>query len=368
MDIKGGTIDDLESQEESHNFLHSPFNNNWNSNYQNYQNSKNDFLIWYKTDFEDPLRIPIITKLHKKTKYNNKSKPIIRNFKNILEKRNSKMEKKNLKSIYNFIKNKIKLNTEIELYFNNKTTQYGYSQKYLNSKIGKLQKVGSRNKLFLKSKEKYISILESFNSINNPIPLRSLRKGSKIIEIWDHSFKINSWVEYFIQNQNQIHSSISIYKYSDSNKKIFISRGKFEHHNQIPIKIMSLNSGGLGKNNKTETLESFLLEQNIDIALIQETKLKKSIYLRSYKSINKKAYGSDSSKGGLSIIFKPYLKFFISEKLISNEDFMGINLFDLHIINCYGRHYDTKTKINYQKKFQEKLKKIEPTIKKSKNY
>ncbi|KAJ3434038.1 hypothetical protein M0812_20097 [Anaeramoeba flamelloides] len=129
---------------------------------------------------------------------------------------------------------------------------------------------------------------------------------------------------------------------------------------------MSLNSGGLGKNNKTETLESFLLEQNIDIALIQETKLKKSIYLRSYKSINKKAYGSDSSKGGLSIIFKPYLKFFISEKLISNEDFMGINLFDLHIINCYGRHYDTKTKINYQKKFQEKLKKLSQQLKNQK--
>ncbi|KAJ3447940.1 secreted protein-related [Anaeramoeba flamelloides] len=45
---------------------------------------------------------------------------------------------------------------------------------------------------------------------------------------------------------------------------------------------------------------------------------------------------------------------------------MGINLFDLHIINCYGRHYDTKTKINYQKKFQEKLRKLSQQLKNQK--
>ncbi|KAJ3427724.1 DNA-(apurinic or apyrimidinic site) lyase [Anaeramoeba flamelloides] len=130
---------------------------------------------------------------------------------------------------------------------------------------------------------------------------------------------------------------------------------------------MSLNSGGLGKNNKTETLESFLLEQNIDIALIQETKLKK-INLFKVLQIHKqkKLMGRIHPKVDYQLSLNHISNFFISEKLISNEDFLGINLFDLHIINCYGRHYDTKTKINYQKKFQEKLKKLSQQLKKSK--
>ncbi|KAJ3428417.1 hypothetical protein M0812_25184 [Anaeramoeba flamelloides] len=67
----------------------------------------------------------------------------------------------------------------------------------------------------------------------------------------------------------------------------------------------------------------FLYHNNIDLALIQETRKNKSLFLRKYKAISKKSYGKGRRKGGLSIIFKPFLNLFITEKLIDHEDFMA---------------------------------------------
>ncbi|KAJ6241143.1 hypothetical protein M0813_23334 [Anaeramoeba flamelloides] len=63
-------------------------------------------------------------------------------------------------------------------------------------------------------------------------------------------------------------------------------------------------------------------------------------------------------KGGLTILFKPFLRLFINEKLIDHEDFMGINLNNLTIINCYGRKKDPEGKIDFVGIFKNKIKEI----------
>ncbi|KAJ3440361.1 ap endonuclease [Anaeramoeba flamelloides] len=187
--------------------------------------------------------------------------------------------------------------------------------------------------------------METFSIINKPIPLRTMRRGDQEIEIWDESSKIDLYIKTFLDKKEKTNKNIKILKYDQKNTPKFINRGQnTQNRNNITIKIATFNIGGLGREIKTESLEMFLYHNNIDLALIQETRKNKSLFLRKYKAISKKSYGKGRRKGGLSRIFKPFLNLFITEKLINHEDFMAVNLNEYSIINCYGRLREQKPK------------------------
>ncbi|KAJ3438653.1 hypothetical protein M0812_14663 [Anaeramoeba flamelloides] len=379
---------------------------------ENIYRNKEDFIKWYRTDFENPLGQPIIFKIEsnrgKRIVEHTKNKRIFRKLKKILKneikkwkittinchqlrewlsqtikysyyrtyetrqtarysdkkyyrKKYPKKAKlpKLFRNIYNYTVEEIKKNLKISFTHSKKIVKYGKIGTYEDKNFGCIRKVGRRNKLIFKTTEKFLSILEIFSIINNPIPLRILRRGEKEIEIWDDSIKINEYQEIFIKKTQTINQNIKMLKYDQNKIPKFISRGNTAQiESEIYLKIATFNVGGLGKDIKTEAMEMFLYQNNIDIALIQETRKSSSVYLRKYRAISKKSYGSKGNKGGRAILFKPFLKLFITEKLIDHEDIMGINLNDLSIVNCYGRQRDPEGKIDFPEIFKNKLKNI----------
>ncbi|KAJ3442435.1 hypothetical protein M0812_12170 [Anaeramoeba flamelloides] len=237
--------------------------------------------------------------------------------------------------------------------------KYGNISTYEERNFGHINEVGRKNKLIFKTTEEFLSVLEIFSLINNPIPLRVLRRGEREIEIWDESFNILTYQETFLRKIRKIHQSIKMLKYDRKNRPKFIEKGRSPQENsEITLKIATLNVGGIGRDEKILEMEKFIFTNNIDIALIQETKRKNTPYLRKYRAISKKSYGNNGTKGGLTILFKPFLRLFINEKLIDHEDFMGINLNNITIINCYGRQKDPEGKIDFVGIFKNKIKEI----------
>ncbi|KAJ6244615.1 hypothetical protein M0813_21201 [Anaeramoeba flamelloides] len=253
------------------------------------------------------------------------------------------------RNIYKYTVEEIKKNLKTSFTHSKKIVKYGKIGTYEDRNFGCIRNVGRRNKLIFKTTEKFLSILEIFSIINNPIPLRILRRGENEIEIWDESNKINEYQEIFIKKTQTINQKIKMLKYDQNKVPKFISRGNTPQiESEIYLKIATFNVGGLGKDIKTEAMEMFLYQNNIDIALIQETRKSSSVYLRKYRAISKKSYGPKGNKGGLAILFKPFLKFFITEKLIDHEDTMGINLNDLSIVNCKERKKEKKKKAAFE--------------------
>ncbi|KAJ6249647.1 ap endonuclease [Anaeramoeba flamelloides] len=349
-------------------------NSNKNTNFRN----KYDFIKWFRTDLDNPLAYPLII-LVRSAKYRKKLTKIFRKLRKTLQdeiKRwkiktincnqikkwinksasysfyvsygtrsvgtGTKLYKKLFRNLYRYINLTLK-RYKIEVEFKHKTFSYGPIAKYIEQNYGQAKKAGPRNKILIKSNAKHISIMETFSIMDNPLTIRTMRKGAKMIEIWDTSVKIKEWIQLIRDKKNTLNQELTVYKFNDENNRVIEVKGTQRMVPKIPLKIMTLNVGGLNKPGKKETLESFLIQENIDIAMIQETKLPKAIYLRSYNSISKKAYKfNEEMAGGLAIIFKPFLKHFVTEKLITNQDFMGINLNNIQIINCYGRQNEDK--------------------------
>ncbi|KAJ3451121.1 hypothetical protein M0812_05162 [Anaeramoeba flamelloides] len=124
--------------------------------------------------------------------------------------------------------------------------KYGNISTYEERNFGHINEVGRKNKLIFKTTEEFLSVLEIFSLINNPIPLRVLRRGEREIEIWDESFNILTYQETFLRKIRKIHQSIKMLKYDRKNRPKFIEKGRSPQENsEITLKIATLNVGGI---------------------------------------------------------------------------------------------------------------------------
>ncbi|KAJ3429847.1 DNA-(apurinic or apyrimidinic site) lyase [Anaeramoeba flamelloides] len=181
--------------------------------------------------------------------------------------------------------------------------------------------------------------------MNRPV-IRYQRKGDNGIEIWDLKDNINYFKKQLLKKTHLLPRNLYIFHFQNNQKSLLLKGKKREYNNKfINIKILSFNVRGLNEKNKISILESFLLKLNIDICLIQESKVTKNPRFMNYFSINKKSYGKKNRKGGLLIIIKNIFKDFTREILFPDLDIMGIQFTDFIIINLYKRH-DRNKEIN----------------------
>ncbi|KAJ3437636.1 ap endonuclease [Anaeramoeba flamelloides] len=131
-----------------------------------------------------------------------------------------------------------------------------------------------------------------------------------------------------------------------NNKKYIIQKfnGKKRLKKGINNKILnfklifsSFNIRGLNKFDKKKLLESFLINNDIDICFLQETKTKNKPNLTFYYSVIKNSYGEKKAKGGLQILFKKSYEKFISEIQYPDQDIQIISFTDIIFINLYFR-------------------------------
>ncbi|KAJ3425352.1 hypothetical protein M0812_27790 [Anaeramoeba flamelloides] len=114
------------------------------------------------------------------------------------------------RNLYNFTIKEIRKNLKTTFTHSKKIMKYGNISTYEERNFGHINEVGRKNKLILKTTEEFLSVLEIFSLINNPIPLRVLRRGEKEIEIWDELFNILTYQETFLRKIRKIHQSITV--------------------------------------------------------------------------------------------------------------------------------------------------------------
>ena len=224
----------------------------------------------------------------------------------------------------------------------NTTFKYKQRDYYKTTReLKKLKNVHPQNKIEFSSYNSPISIIETLKSTGIKVPLRLLSMGSNKLQIWDRRSRIEKLKIKIANRRNLINSSVTIFEFDQNNKRKFLLKGRNNKKIPIKLKIASFNCGGLGNKEAVYSLEGVLIRYDIDICLIQESKLKSSPILKNYFPIFKSAYGQNKTKGGLVILYAKFLRKFVQEILINHRDALAITIGDLTLINIYGRTFST---------------------------
>ncbi|KAJ5075111.1 ap endonuclease [Anaeramoeba ignava] len=242
------------------------------------------------------------------------------------------------------------INKEWEIDSNLKQTiKYKNSKDYTEMNTKKITKIRNSNKIIIQ--RSFLNIFETLSILNNQYVHRIIQKGEHQMEIWDKNQMINSIFQNCKQKQENIPTKTKIHLINANGDKIETVKGKQEmNDNEYTTNIGSININGLIRLGKTQELEQILLEQKIEIALIQESHLKKRIYFQKYFTFEKEAYGQKKSKGGIAIAVRKEIRKYFHEIPNEDSDILHLKISDMNIITVYIRN---KRQNELMKKLQE---------------
>ncbi|KAJ5067669.1 hypothetical protein M0811_02857 [Anaeramoeba ignava] len=215
-----------------------------------------------------------------------------------------------------------------------KTVKYNSSQEYINLQEGKI--LNSHHKI--KIQKTNIGMLEIANALDKNINGRVVKKGKNLIEIWDNKKSIDATFKKLERKKTLIKKGTRITRIDTQNNSTETIRGSSSQISKYFIKVASWNINGLIQKDKEKEIEATLLKHGIDVALIQETHMKKKKYFQYYNTILKPSYGTLGPQGGLNILYKKFYKPIVQEIENEDKDIQIIKIADLHLVNIYKRH------------------------------